>query len=394
MKLLRFLSLVIFIALSAKSAAADEIYLPIGGIESTPQPATVSTVNTQGDDPSLAIGADGLPIISFVSFDCSSPYTCFRVVRCTDVACTSVDPAVEVDVGWETTIRIGSDQLPVIAYASFDPDQQVDHIKVAHCDDVACAQSTKTIIHTPSEYSSPHMVIGSDGLPFIITTGFGGLQMFHCEDVGCTEVTTATIEDDFYSNASGVVAVGSDGMPLVAYSTGTAIKLAHCEDVTCSSYAVNVIADSGTNMGPSLVIGADGLPLISYYYMQICCIGDGKLKVAHCQDASCEEVITTTVDQDGDVGAQNAALSRGGGAPFIAYIRFEKDEDGFVTDVDFRVADCDDNACASSTVESWGIDYSYPSPAMGSDGLVVMAVSSFDGVSVVHCNDFACTAPE
>src|SRR5262249_10873515 len=88
---------------------------------------------------SLTIGADGRGIMAYgVGGSCS---TCpLRVAHCTDVACTAVtthdiDPT---GPGWYSSIKIGSDGLPLISYSSQNS-ASYQKLKVAHCADVICS---------------------------------------------------------------------------------------------------------------------------------------------------------------------------------------------------------------------------------------------------------------
>jgi hypothetical protein len=81
------------------------------------------------------------------------------------------------------------------------------------------------------------------------------------------------------------IAIGADGLPVISYYAGSNndLKVAHCDDVACTSATLNTVDSTGSvGSHTSIVIGADGLPVISYY--------DGSnndLKVAHCDDVAC-----------------------------------------------------------------------------------------------------------
>ncbi len=69
------------------------------------------------------------------------------------------------DVGQYTSITIGVDGLPIISYA----DITVEALKVAHCNDVACAEpATITTVDNDGNLGGfSSIAIGSDGLPII-----------------------------------------------------------------------------------------------------------------------------------------------------------------------------------------------------------------------------------
>lgn len=70
-------------------------------------------------------------------------------------------------------IMIGSDGLPVIAYVGDDQSAGLQPLKVAHCEDIACATATITeVVPDPGNYAREYitgvsLTIGADGFPLI-----------------------------------------------------------------------------------------------------------------------------------------------------------------------------------------------------------------------------------
>jgi hypothetical protein len=86
-----------------------------------------------GQYSSIAIGADGLALISY--YDATNGD--LRVAHCADVACRSATHIVvqsQDDVGQFTSITIGPDGLPLISYY----DATNGDLKVAHCSNSLC----------------------------------------------------------------------------------------------------------------------------------------------------------------------------------------------------------------------------------------------------------------
>ncbi len=158
-------------------------------------PAALTTVDSPenvGKDTSIAIGQDGLPVISYR--DVGNGH--LKVAHCNDAACTSAT-LVTVDsagqVGQYTSIAIGQDGLPVISY--YDAPNR--DLKVAHCNDATCASATVDTLDSPGEvgwYTS--IAIGQDGLPVISYYDIGntGLKVAHCNDATCASATLATLD--------------------------------------------------------------------------------------------------------------------------------------------------------------------------------------------------------
>ena len=101
---------------------------------------SISTVddpaNNVGSFSSIAIGSDGLPVISYRDNSAQA----VKIAKCNDESCTGENEIITTlddtanDLGWYTSIAIGSDGLPVISYSDFS----VGVLKVAKCYKPAC----------------------------------------------------------------------------------------------------------------------------------------------------------------------------------------------------------------------------------------------------------------
>ena len=129
--------------------------------------ATTTAVDTAGDVgyfTSITIGADGRSIISYTDFTNRD----LKVAHCTNAACTSVSNVTAIDtvgiVGYSTSITIGADALPIISYL----DGTNDDLKVARCANAACTTATTTAIDTVGSVGFfTSISIGDDGQPVI-----------------------------------------------------------------------------------------------------------------------------------------------------------------------------------------------------------------------------------
>lgn len=310
---------------------------------------TIGNTITTVDDPigsqagaytSIAIGADGLPVISY--FDSVLGLT---VAHCGNAACTTGNAIDVVDpgtVGWYTSIAIGSDNLPVISYKDFG----ANRLKVAHCGDAACSGgNVAAVVDDPANSvgTQTSIAIGADGLPVIsyMDDTAAALKVAHCGNADCTAGNAITTVDD-PANVVGYfssIAIGSDSLPVISYFdyTAGALKVAHCGNVACTAGNVIAIVDApGNSVGwfDSLVIGTDGLPVISYYDNTAL-----SLKVAHCGNAACTAAnAITTVDDPANYVGQYTSLAIGtDGLPVISY------QD--VTANTLKVAKCGTRTC-------------------------------------------------
>ncbi len=243
--------------------------------------------NYTGQWSSIAIGADGLPIISY--YDSSNGN--LKVVHCGDDDCSSGNTITTLEssgvIGKYTSIAIGADGLPVISYWS----DHTDWLKVVRCGNVLC-NSGNTV----------------------------------------TNADTADNQGEYTS-----IAIGADGLPIISYynRNETAFKIQHCGNRTCSSGNNGVNVDNSADVGThtSITIGADGLPIISYYDYT-----NADLKVAHCGTPKCDSGnVYSTLDSAGDIGTYTAITIGADGLPIISYYD--------ATNGDLKVLKCSNPFC-------------------------------------------------
>jgi hypothetical protein len=89
-----------------------------------------------GEFTSIAIGADGYPAISYRDGTAGA----LKVAKCVNAACTGTSTLTTVDdpanaVGEFTSIAIGADGFPVVSYRDFT----AKALKVAKCHTPNCA---------------------------------------------------------------------------------------------------------------------------------------------------------------------------------------------------------------------------------------------------------------
>jgi hypothetical protein len=180
------------------------------------------------------------------------------------------------------------------------------------------------------------VTVGADGLGLIsYSDGITyDLKVAHCSNAACSASTITTVDSGISQLAS--VTVGADGLGLISYFDGTNsdLKVAHCGNAACSAGNTITTVDSGGDVGgdTSVTVGADGLPLISYYDTT-----NRNLKVAHCGNAACTSSTTTTVDSGGDVGRHTSVTVGVDGLGLISYYDATND--------DLKVAHCSNRFC-------------------------------------------------
>jgi hypothetical protein len=286
----------------------------------TSSTSTIDSADNVGKWASIAIGSDGLPVVSY--YDATGGN--LKVAHCSDVACTSaaavvLDGVDGADVGMYTSIAIGADGFPIVAYY----DVTNTALKVTHCEDTLCATTPtiRTLVSagTIGQYAS--IAIGWDGRPFVVyTDGSSDVQSIHCKDATCSPTNTSVVVDNSGDYAWSTVVIGPDGRPIVAYfdTQSSDLKVAACADATCAGFTSMVLdtVSSLVSVGeyPSITIGSDGFPIISYYDSS-----NGRLRVAHCDEAKCQTAVIAVADGGPNVGRYTAITIGVDGLPAISY---------------------------------------------------------------------------
>lgn len=350
-----------------------------------------------GNLPSIAIGSDGNPIISHKAY--TGPLGLI-VAHCTSPVCSGNITQTLIDsagnVGSSSSLVIGNDGLPIVSYEDFDNGA----LKVAKCNDIACATpATITTVDDPpnavGEWIS--MAIGADGLPVIAyhDKTAGALKVAKCSSADCTGSATITVVDDNPVNDVGQslsLAIGDDGFPVIAYHDATDFRLnvAKCLSEDCSvGPTITTVSSGGVNYGtyPSIAIGDDGLPVISYFT-------GFALNVAKCTDAACTAPATVSLVDSrptaGPVGFWTSIEISPGGRPSISYY------DGASADPRFvRCANADCSGPGNEVtqlVTADGQDGSQTSLALRPDGAPIIAHWRFQPqtLGVVVCGTLSC----
>ena len=265
---------------------------------------TISTVDGSGDSgsaTSIAIGSDGMPVISY--YDRSN--TNLKVAKCDDAACSgegesisSVDGKSLAVGDIDTAIVIGADGYPVVAYM----DSTNSKIRVAKCNDPACSGGNETITALTATnpltyYASLDMVIGNDDFPVIsymdnLGYGIGALKVVKCNDAACAgnneSIRTVDYDPEYIRSVGDYssIALGADGLPVISYrdQTKSDLKIAKCTSATCAAKTLVTSPDKGAVVGSytSIAVDDDGLPVVSY-------VGGGALRFAKCRTTDCSE---------------------------------------------------------------------------------------------------------
>ncbi len=321
-----------------------------------------------GQEVSVAIGADGMPIMSY--FDAKNGD--LRVARCANPACSGGTTYSTIDatgvVGRYSSMVIGTDGFPLISYY----DVTNGDLKVAHCTNVGCTgNATTSVIDAAGDVGQfSALAIGADGIGVIAyyDATNGDLKTARCTATACTNSTKAVFDGAGQVGQFVAVAVGADNIPAITYFdvTNNRLKFTRCSDATCKAATSTSTLDPNSVAGKytSIAIGVDNLPVIAYYDM-----GATDLKVLHCGNATCgagNSVVA--VDFQGDVGKYASIAIGTDGRPVVASYRTDGGN--------LRLARCLNVTCSASVLrnlESNGDVGSFASLALGADGVPIVA---------------------
>jgi len=295
----------------------------------------ISLVDTNATTPSLMTGSDNLPIISYSGTDSQD----LKVIHCGNKKCTLGNTITTVDYNAASypSLAIGTDGLPIIAYLYeifwFDHD-----LKVIHCGNKKCTLgNTITTVDANGDTGwMPSLAIGSDNLPIILHMDLANndLRVVHCGNVYCSLGNNVTVVAN--AGGGGVLGrreydldVGSDGSPIIAYvdrqtSLPYKLQVIHCGDTACTSgNTINMVDNGGgfasVGVYPSITIGQDGLPIVSYHD-----IYNGDLKTVNCGNLDCSAGNSITIvdlsSSFGDSFGTDTSITIGAdGLPIISY---------------------------------------------------------------------------
>ena len=198
-------------------------------------PVTLDSTGIVGQSTSIAIGTDGFPVISYYD----RTHLDLKLVHCTNANCSTNDMPVTLDstgfVGLLTSIAIGADGFPVISHW----DATGEDLKLVHCTNANCSTNTPvTLDSTGIVGLFTSIAIGTDGFPVIsyYDRTNDDLKLVHCTNANCsTNDTPVTLDSTGIVGQYTSIAIGTDGFPVISYydSKWANLKLVHCLTMNC-----------------------------------------------------------------------------------------------------------------------------------------------------------------
>ena len=279
---------------------------------------SIDTGNVGASNTSIAIAPDGFPAVAYYSSAGHLRYLKCNTHDCSDTTIAVVDGSG--DVGKNAALAFGTDGLPIISYL----DVTEGDLRTAHCDDTACTSGTTISILDSNGVTGWYtsIAIGSDGLPIIAYHGFvdNDLKVAKCLSKDCSTGATITSVDAVgFTGINTSISISNGGEPIIAYRTIATrdIKVARCTLPDCSSGTaiVTVVDDVDTSSETSITFDAHGYPVISFYDST-----NRALRLIHCSDRGCANAVNVaTVDTDLNAGWYASVTLGADGYPIIAY---------------------------------------------------------------------------
>ncbi len=358
-----------------------------------PQPNSfrIFDANVNGDPSenqgNITIGVDGLPIFTFYSTQ--DQY--FNIVHCNNISCTEyvlTRPDNTYYAGEKSSLAIGADGLPIVSYNIGNTNP---NLKVLHCENITCTAYTTTVLNNDWVIWNS-ITIGGDGLAIITYINYqtNQLKTVHCNNLACTSSSTVTIDQSHYWSIGS--ATGVDGLNLAVYTrligANTYILTSlHCNSFDCSSYITSTLENAYvTGKEPTLVIGQDGLGLITYSDDML----GHDLHVGHCVDITCTAITKTTPDRDYTVGNYSSVTIGPDGFPVIAY----QDTYHYY----LKYAHCGDPTCTTAAIQILDNSSRFTDPGyrssitIGPDGLpiIIYYAERDGGFRMIRCANIYC----
>jgi predicted regulator of Ras-like GTPase activity (Roadblock/LC7/MglB family) len=191
-----------------------------------------------------ALNVSALPIISnYYGFGAAAD---LRILKCDSDDCSDVGTADKflivdgnvpsTDVGLYTSATVGSDGLPIVSYY----DATNGDLKTAHCETLNCSSvDTLSVVDSSGnvgQYTS--ISIGTDGFPIIAYyDAAGSLKVAKCLNRRCIGAAWITVVDTGNVGTSASLVVGADGLPIIFYHDDTSdrLKAVKCGSDRCVS---------------------------------------------------------------------------------------------------------------------------------------------------------------
>jgi hypothetical protein len=252
----------------------------------------VHEVGSSGQHPQILIGADGLPLITYMELEAGE----LHALKCADRECAAIasDTALPLPK-WTLGYRLlDGGASPAIAIPQSDPELGRS-ASIARCQDAACTQTVSGAA-VPIGAGNTELVgvaFDSGGAPVWLIKDDKGYQLslVRCTDPGCGGVERpVTVGPRQSVGAVGGFTIPADGRPVFAYGLNSGersveanpaqLGVAKCDDATCATGVIAIVAEMTNLWNTSMVLDGD-LPVVGYHSPP------GEVGIVACSDPAC-----------------------------------------------------------------------------------------------------------
>lgn len=294
--------------------------------------------------------------------------------------------------GYFASVASNAFGMPVIAYLS----SFTGSLLLATCSTPSCASpSIVTVDPTGQATGYISLAIGRDGAPVIAyhDDSTNQLLVAACGNSECNPLPIPTVIDtNVFDSFDPSIVIGANGNPIIAYhdSANFDLEIAACVDPKCVGAPIKTTLDGGSQTigkGSAITLQPNGNPIISYQ-------GVNDVRVAACSNSTCSGPAPAAIRSLAPATSPTTSITIGvDGNPLIAF----QDNAGFVP----RVAACSDQTCSAATpVVVSTFDTVEVASEMdvevGIDGLPLIAYGAGGGANqtarLFRCANLACSS--
>jgi len=299
---------------------------------------------------------------------------------------------VDISGGGYSSLALDADGYPVISYYSNPNGNRNGDLKILHCGNPDCTADNTIASPDPAGGSRPSLQLDSAGNAVVsYTDGISGdLKVLRCgSDCMTGSTTISTVDTGEDARGSTSLALDGEDIPIVSYYesplTDGNLKVLHCGNYDCTAgnsvSALDMAGPVGNYASVSIALDSSEIPVLAYYDRT-----NGDLKVLRCGTPDCKTGNTIAApDTEGDVGSGASIALNSSGNPVVSYY------DG--TNQELKVLHCGNADCTSGNV----ISTLAKVDNLGSGGTAMVLDSHgnpvvFFSFLIYHCADSECTS--
>lgn len=354
---------------------------------------------------SMAIGADGLPLIAFYNQTTAD----LQIAKCTTIDCESATISTldsAGDVGQFPSLGIGSDGFGVMSYY----DASNGDLKLAKCSNITCSTAAITTVDSTNNSGKFSSLVVSDNLPRIAyyDATVGALKYARCNDGTCSGPIIETVANTGDVGQWAAITLVDRERPMIAYfdATSRTLNVAVCVSTNgacalVNTYTVDIVPAGNIIEGIAISTGRDGFAVMSYE-TKTTAGGSGVGKIAVCNNTNCTSSVIRTGFPGGNALTLGSFTSVSVGPDGLPLAMFNNSLSGASCEAlssasaQPTIVKCLTPDCATTTaVVPTNLFMISPSITHGVDGMPIIAGRKCDPapsrLATIHCSNATCS---